>query len=309
MSKTAIVLLNFNSFQDTFECVESIFDSGASNFQLVVVDNASQDDSLERLKSSFSDRTEVTFITSESNLGFSGGCNLGIQYALEKGFDYVLLLNNDTLVTTGFLEALINVAREKPGLGIVGGKTLFADGSKDIWDAGGYISKKSFRGIRRRKGDVGIDEIGEVGFVTCCLALVKAEVFEKIGLLPEAYFFGSEEWDFSLRARRAGYTLWYTPSSVIYHKVGRSHDHTTMRMVYNTFRNRLLFVKRNFNGITFLGFLHIFIGVKFFQTLFRMGQMANFSFPKGFRLLFTVYGDSLTKSKVTYQDFMKFGND
>lgn len=306
MRKTAIVLLNFNSFEDTDECVESVLQIDEKDFKIIVVDNASQDNSLEKLQTKYHNQPKVEFVVSSENLGFSGGCNLGIRKALNEEFTYILLLNNDTLVTTSFLTEMLHLADTDKNIGIVGGKILFADDKTSIWDAGGFISESSYRGIRRREEDTGIDTIGEVGFVTCCLALVKKEVFEKIGCLPEAYFFGSEEWEFSLRAQRAGFKLIYTPRSIIYHKVGRSHDHTSAKMLYNTYRNRILFVKRNFSKLRFNYFLHTFIGLKLSQRILKKGQLQFFSWKKSTFLLKEVYHDSKKYDRVTKAHWQKF---
>ncbi len=304
--KTAIILLNFNSYQDTFECVESILNSNESDYHIYVVDNASQDDSLTRLNNNFQEENKVSFLTSKENLGFSGGCNVGINEALKQWFKYVLLLNNDTIVTDSFLSEMISIAKKDTKVGIVGGKTLFNDDRKSIWDAGGYICEKSYRGIRRGENHPDINEVNEVGFITCCLALVKAEVFHKIGLLPNAYFFGSEEWEFSLRAQRAGFKLMYTPKSIIYHKVGRSHDHTSAKMLYNTYRNRILFVKRNYSKFRYIYFMYLFLGVKLFQKIINKGQLKPFPFKQAFFILKETLKDSRKYDQVTKAHWAKF---
>jgi GT2 family glycosyltransferase len=304
--KIAIILLNFNSYQDTYECVESIIKTNESNYQIFIVDNASQDDSYYKLKKDFSDSKVVSFLASKENLGFSGGCNIGIKEALHQNFDYVLLLNNDTIVTNHFLTEMLSLAEYESNIGIVGGKTLFNDDRKSVWDAGGYICEKSFRGIRRRENHPDINKVNEVGFVTCCLALVKAEVFTKIGLLPEAYFFGSEEWEFSLRAKRAGYKLMYTPKAIIYHKVGRSHDHTSAKMLYNTYRNRILFVKRNFSKTSYKIFMFKFLGLKLLQKLLNRGQLKQFSFNQALFILSETLKDGIKYNHVTKAQWNKF---
>lgn len=304
--KTAIILLNFNSYQDTLECVESILNSNESNYQIYIIDNASQDDSFSRLKNDFQEDKRISFLFSKENLGFSGGCNVGIKEALKRDYDYILLLNNDTIVTDSFLSEMLSIAKKDTKVGIVGGKTLFNDDRKSIWDAGGYICEKSYRGIRRRENHPEINEVNEVGFITCCLALVKAEVFDKIGLLSEAYFFGSEEWEFSLGAQRAGFKLMYTPKSIIYHKVGRSHDHTSAKMLYNTYRNRILFVKRNYSKAIYNSFMYKFLGLKLAQKLLNKGQLKPFPFKQALFLLEETLKDSRKYNKVTKTHWAKF---
>jgi GT2 family glycosyltransferase len=304
--KTGIVLLNYNSFEDSKECIQSILISSGKEYKIILVDNASIDASYEKLKDEFNQNTEIKFLESQENLGFSGGCNIGISWALQQDYDYVLLLNNDTIVTPNFLEELILIGESDKNIGIVGGKTLFNDDRKSIWDAGGYISEKSFRGVRRREGSLGIDEVGEVGFVTCCLALVKKEVFSEIGLLPEAYFFGSEEWEFSLRAERIGFKLVYNPNCIIYHKVGRSHDYTSAKMLYNTYRNRILFVKRNFSKIHFIVFANVFLIQKLIQRTFKKGNLQNFECKESFYILKEAYLDSFRYNEVKKIHWDKF---
>ena len=136
--KTAIVILNFNSFIDSKECVESILISNESNYTIIIVDNASVDNSIIELKSHFEDYRNIIFIENKVNGGFSYGCNVGIRKALDDNFDFVLLLNNDTIVTNGFLTNLKETFKLNKRIGIVGGTTYF-NNSNVIWDAGGYI--------------------------------------------------------------------------------------------------------------------------------------------------------------------------
>lgn len=303
-ANTAIILLNYNSYSDTSECVESILASEEKNYKIFVVDNASMDKSFIKLKKNYANNSLIKFFSSKDNLGFSAGCNIGVRYAIEKEFEYILLLNNDTLVTKKFLKELILIAENDKKTGIVGGKTLFADDKKSVWDAGGFINNITFRGVRRREGSIGINEVGEVGFVTCCLALIKKEVFNKIGLLSEAYFFGSEEWEFSLRARKVGFKLLYTPRSLIYHKVGRSHDNTSAKMIYNTYRNRILFVKRNYGTFKYICFTFVFFIFKFFQKLFNVGQLSKFSFKQANYILIKTLKDSFKYDTVSKKDLL-----
>lgn len=304
--KRAIILLNFNSYQDTFECVVSILNSNESDYHIYIVDNASQDDSLLKLRNKFEEISLISFISSSQNLGFSGGCNLGIKEALKQDFGYILLLNNDTIVKDAFLSEMQIIANSNSDIGIIGGKSLFHDDRESIWDAGGYICEKTYRGVRRSGSHPDINDVNEVSFITCCLALVKAEVFEEIGLLPDAYFFGSEEWEFSLRARRAGFKLMYTPKAIIYHKVGRSHDHTSAKMLYNTYRNRILFVKRNYSKTIFRGFTYKFLGLKLAQKILNYGQLKHFPFKQVLFIIYETLKDSVKYDQVKKEHLEKF---
>lgn len=244
-NKVTAVLLNWNGYDHTSACLKSLADVSWPQLKILVVDNASTDDSPVQLQQTFPD---VEIILNRENLGFAAGCNVGIKHALGAGTDYILLLNNDTLVDPGFLEPLVEMAQSRPGIGAVGGKIYKASEPDVIWDAGGFIDWLKGCGRRRGSGQVDQgqhDQPTPVGFVTGCMMLVKVDVFAKAGLLPEVYFFGVEEWEYGLQVRRAGYELWYTPESKIWHKVGGSNDGLDPAFFYNYLRSRLLFMRRN----------------------------------------------------------------
>jgi len=217
-----VVLVVYDSYGDTRDCLESLAVATWPDLTVAVVDNGSGDGSGERLRDEF---PGAVHIRSEENLGFAGGCNLGIRAALAAGAAYVCLLNNDTLVDPGFIEPLVARAEAEPRAGIIGGKILY-DGSDDvIWFAGGEVDPR--RGFTSHRGqdqadDGSFDQPGPVDYVTGCLFFVRSELFGRIGLLDERFFMYAEEVDFCLRARRAGVTCYYEPASVIRHRVSRS---------------------------------------------------------------------------------------
>lgn len=217
-----VVIVLYNSYQDTRDCLASLASATWPNLKVAVVDNGSSDDGGTRLREEF---PELAHIRSERNLGFAGGCNIGIKAALESGAAYVCLLNNDTLVDPGFIEPLVARAESEPGAGIVGGKIYYDEPEETIWFAGGVIDRQ--RGFTSHRGqdqpDAGqYDTPGVVDYVTGCLFFVPAAVLGRIGLLDERYFMYCEEVDLCLRAGRAGYSCYYEPAAVIRHRVSRS---------------------------------------------------------------------------------------
>jgi GT2 family glycosyltransferase len=239
------IILNWNNYEDSKKCLESLQQATYPDHRIVVVDNASTDGSGKRLQQEFS-RHE--FVFNEGNLGFSRGCNRGIHAALkDKDCAYVLLLNNDAVVPPNFLEKAIESAEGDSRIGLVGGKILHSPESKVISYAGGHINR--WRGMVIIRGfnekDRGqYDEACEVGFVTGAFMLIKREVLEKVGLLPEEYFFGVEEWDYSLHVKQSGYKLYYVPEFVAYHTGDGSHWNYDPRFNYIGYRSKLIFQEK-----------------------------------------------------------------
>ncbi|MEG6532045.1 glycosyltransferase family 2 protein [Caldibacillus thermoamylovorans] len=243
-----IVIVNYNGLQDTIECINSIKKSTYENYKVVVVDNGSTDNSVSTLIKEFRD---VKLIKSQENLGFSGGNNIGIMFALNQNADYVCLLNNDTVVSKDFLKELVEVAINYKDVGIVGGQINFFDNPLKIWFGGGILSKVRgnayHRFIHMEEEDKVI--ISEEDFITGCLQLISRDVINKVGLLNDDYFLYYEDTDYCCRVRNAGYKLIYTNKSKIYHKVSQSTGEKSALFYYYNTRNRLIFIRNNFNGL------------------------------------------------------------
>ena len=239
------VVLNWENFADTTLCLNSLRQSGYENLRTIVVDNCSQDGSADQLREEFPD---LTFLSNEFNLGFARGCNVGIREAMkDPDCEYVLLLNNDAVLVPGTLQAGIQLAEGDPTIGAISGKVLSNPDSNAIWYAGGQIDRWRGQAIVRGFGEVDhgqYDLACEVGFVTGALMLIKRNVLGVVGLLPEEYFFGVEEWDYSLRIQRAGYKLYYAPGFKAYHKADGSHWNYDPKFVYNSYRNKLIFQEK-----------------------------------------------------------------
>lgn len=243
-----IILLNYNGYEDTKECLHSLSELSYPNFKVMIVDNCSTDGSFIKLNENYSDF--ATIIKSEKNLGFSGGNNLGIRYAFENSSEYVLLLNNDTVVEKDFLDCLIDEMLNSSNIGCAIPKIYYYK-KKIIWSAGGYISKTKGTGITYSKMiDKGENEKSTtVSFGSGCCMLVRADVLKKIGEMDENYFLYVEDADLCKSITEAGYDILYVPNSRIYHKVNSSSkkENKLIPIYYNT-RNRLYFSRKWLGG-------------------------------------------------------------
>jgi len=222
LPRVVIIILNWNGKNDTSECLDSLNAITYQNYEIIVVDNGSTDGSQQHFKDKY---PGIFLIETGQNLGFTGGNNRGITAALQKNADYVLLLNNDTIVDRLFLEELVYAAESREDVGILNPKIYYYDQPRLLWYAGGNLSL--LQGLPRHFGfqeiDSGqYDKMKEVNFITGCAFLIKRKVIENIGLLDEKFFCYSEDADWSIRAIKAGYKGLYVPSSMIWHKIGIS---------------------------------------------------------------------------------------
>lgn len=239
-----IIVLNWNGKDDTLECLKSLEKINYRNYKIVVVDNSSEDDSVSEIRRQFSN---VKIIENKENLGFSGGNNVGIKYAINNGAHYVLLINNDTTVEKDFLNELVGIGESDEKIGVLGSKIYFYSEPSRIWFAGGKVNWLKNKGthIGLDQIDSGqYDKIKEMDYLTGCCLLIKREVIEKIGVLSEDYFLYYEDTDFSLRAKNADYKIVYVPKSKIYHKISRSTKPGSSNYVYYHSRNGLTMAKR-----------------------------------------------------------------
>ncbi len=217
-----VIVLNWNGEAVIVPCLRSLLGVTEVPLHIIVVDNASTDDSVARVRSEF---PEVEVIENESNLLFAGGNNAGLRRAVEAGGRYMLLLNNDTEVDPRFASAMLSALHSDSNVGIVGPKILYHDDPRRIWYGGGdffpVLGVPRHQNIRRVDGSF-TDGRRDTGYVTGCALLVRREVIEDIGLLDPRYVMYCEDVDFCLRARRAGWRCVYEPNAVVWHKVSSS---------------------------------------------------------------------------------------
>ena len=253
-AKVFVIIVNWNGWKDTIVCLESLtkVHTTYATLEIIVVDNGSTNDSVSQISKKF---PEITLLETGENLGFTGGNNLGMRYACRHGADFVWLLNNDTFVDSNVLSA-IN-AFNNPAVGICGSKIYFAperefhhdryaksERGKVLWYAGGNVDWANMYASHRGVDEVDhgqYDETEETAFITGCSMMIKRSVIDRIGFLDDRYYLYMEDLDFCLRATKAGFNLFYVPSSVLWHvNAGSSARPGNPLHEYYFTRNRLL---------------------------------------------------------------------
>ena len=295
--KVYIIILNYNSWMDTVECLESVLKQKYSNYQIVLVDNNSTDDSVQKLEGwmkgevefdwqvsenlkqlsspaapkpiSFSinpsshaieaDASQIGFFSTEENLGYAGGNNLGIEYGLKRNdADYFWILNNDTVVPDDCLTYLVDHfevhLNEGKNLGVLGSKLRFYDEPDTLQGIGASFNKftSKITQIGTFEKDNGQYDHNEtkVDFVIGASIFVSKQMVEKAGTMAEEYFLYNEEIDWCRRAQQKGFSISYAPHSIIYHKQGASTKNSVksrkknINAMFYQFRNIILFYRK-----------------------------------------------------------------
>jgi GT2 family glycosyltransferase len=276
LPRVAIVILNWNGREDTLACLGSLKQLTGVRYDIVVVDNASVDGSVEAIKSEY---PEVEVLVNSENLGFAEGNNVGIRWALAASADYVFILNNDTIVASDLLRVLVASAEEDPRIGVVGPKICYDDSSSyhpetasmaaegppaRLWYAGAEE-----QWLRRIPASVGLDELDrgqydqkrETAFVYGTAMLVRRQVLESVGMFDRRFFAYHEDADLCLRVREAGYRCLYEPSGVVWHKVSRATQGTSYIQDYLRARGRILFFFKHLQG----GRLYLVLGYELYR--------------------------------------------
>jgi len=242
--KVAIIILNWNNYADTKECLESLENLTYQNYEIIVVDNGSTDGSAARLQAEF---PQHKFIKNEENLGFAGGNNLGIRYAWKRGAEYFWILNNDTIVAPGALTALVTAVKGDSSIGIAGSRILDYQHPERTLSSGGVMQPwKGTAGGHSRGFQDDNDQWLEVDCVSGSSMLVNRMAVKAVGLLDERYFLCVEEVDWCMRMRREGWKVVYVPSSKVWHKVSQTIGGSSPLMYYYMTRNQLLFFAQYF---------------------------------------------------------------
>lgn len=272
----SIIIINYNQLQVTCEFLESTNALTYPNYEIILVDNHSLPDPSLSINSLY---PNVRLVLNPQNLGFTGGNNVGIRKAHGE---YYFIVNNDTEVTPDLLERLLEPFREDATIGVVSPKIRYFT-QPDVIQYAGFEEMNFFTG---RNSTIGYNEVDtgqyNVGRYTSYAhgagMMVKREVVEKVGPLPDIFFIYYEELDWSAHIRRAGYQIYYQPSALLYHKESMTTGKDSPFKAYYHNRNRILFMRRNTTRIQFLYFfiflLFIVIPKKTFEYATK-GQLVH----------------------------------
>ncbi len=275
--KVTVVIINWNGLADTSECLESVRTIMYPNYQTIVIDNGSPADDAHVLGERFGDSMHL--IASEKNLGFAGGCNIGIRYALGRGADYVLLLNNDTVVDPAFLSGLVQAAEEIPDGAAFCPKICYYDRPRVIHSTGGRVNAwmgRAWQVGRDRPDEEPYGRVEERDYADGACMLMRRSALDRVGLLDEEYFAYWEETDWCARAGEMGLKSYYVPNARIWHKAARSQAPDS-EYHYLFRRNAFLFLRKRKSP------LHLFSAVALY--LFVFGPFYLIRHPSAVRRL------------------------
>ena len=258
--KVYILLINYNGHDDTIKCLKSLLKITYDNYNILIIDNASKNNSLAKIcawlesssvtcnvfhsdNDNLTINKEVTIIKSDINLGFGGANNIGFRIASMNNVPLVLLLNNDTIVQEDFLDRLVNTAVKNERTGMVGGKIYVMNSHRKIWYCGGWVDY--VKGVAYHIEE-DLDGKIETTLITGCLALINMTGIKDVGFFDERFFLNVEDWDLSYRMRKAGWRLIIDTSAIISHKgSGSIGGPGSLKNLYYFHRNRLLFFSKH----------------------------------------------------------------
>lgn len=243
----SIIIVNYNGKEYLNECITSLLNQTYQDFEIILVDNKSSDDSLDFVSHNFPD---VRLIRNEDNLGFAYGCNVGIHAA--RG-DLICLFNQDAIADKEWLSTLVYVLQSSESVAAVAGKVLYWGnryGENKVFCTWAKVDPYTAGAYNFFKGD---EPMSYVDYLTGAAMLVKREVIDKVGLLDEAYFLYFDETEWCARMIRASYDLAYVPQAIVWHVVSGSISDSYVKLYYIT-RSRLRFALKNFD----LSYLPIF---------------------------------------------------
>jgi len=263
--RVAVQILTWNRVDELVPCLESFARVDYPNYEVIVLDNGSEDETVPTVKRDF---PWVTLIENGKNLGFCRGNNVGLRYCLERGFDYVLLLNSDTEVLPDLIGELVEVMQADPRIGIAGAKNLLLENPAYMWGQYGEVTWGPLlvRTIGRFTPDRNLREPPkDVDWVICNGCMVSRAALAKVGGFDEEFWQCNEDVDWSYRARRAGFRVVYVDRAAILHKGGSSGQLGHKKVFsYGYFigRNAFTFARKYANPLQKAKlFLMVWIGV------------------------------------------------
>jgi len=268
------VSLNWNGFSLTVPCIDSLKKSIIPFKRIIVLDQASTDDSGEKLQLLYENDTQVHIVRNEKNYGFSAGINIGIKKALDMGAEMVFIVNNDTIVDKDCIQHLHKVLLSDPLAGAAGPAIMYYSNPEKIWQAGGFFNKLKMGTSVPAKGKMLSEiskSINKVSYLTGCALLIPIETFNKVGFFDPSYFLYSDDVDYGLRIKSAGMNMYFVPVAKVWHKIEDiAIDRTTPLVLYHLARSSVIMLRKNFSG--FERFYGIFLRFTIY-SLFRIWQI------------------------------------
>ncbi len=259
--RVRVVLLNWNGRDMTADCLRSLLAMQGVDFRILVIDNGSSDGSEKFLRRSF---PQVDIIANGYNLGFAAGCNIGMRCALAEKAEYVMLVNNDTLVAPNLLLELVKEADSKRQAAILSPKIYYFAPADAIWWVGGtytYWTGIAKHTDLRRKDNGKHDRLRDIDWATGCAMLVRCEALRRVGLFDEQIFGNGEDLDLSLRMRQTGYTVRYVPTAQLWHREGIDYRRNVGEHVrsFTLIRNLLWVMHKHARFYHWLTFCPVFL--------------------------------------------------
>jgi GT2 family glycosyltransferase len=246
--KVVVIVLTWNGREDTLECLRSLQAVEYPNWEVLVVDNGSEDGTVDIIRETY---PSVKVVETGTNLGFTGGNNVGIEVALKRGAEFICLLNNDTVVAPDLLPAFVRAAQEYPDAGVFGAKIYFFSDPQRLWYAGAdwdSNTELSFQsqGLGMLDNGPQFQQVREIVYANGCAMFFRASIVRTIGLLDERFFILYEEIDWCFRARQAGFRCLFIPEAKVWHRVSTTFG-GIRSLVYEYFdlRNQLLWAERH----------------------------------------------------------------
>jgi GT2 family glycosyltransferase len=239
-----ILILNWNNWRDTSECIKSCLQLSYPYFRIILIDNGSTDESAAVLHETF---PNIELIQTGRNLGYAAGINAGIRFAISKNINYIWLLNNDTVVDINSLHQMVNAYSNAANVGFIGSKILNYHTPELVDYLGGRLDHKTAQTthLLRGEADPGAADhlLHETDFVTGCSMFFNTELINYIGFMDERFFLYYEDVDWNIKARIKGFSNYVCPSSVVYHKVHTSTRKVKGSIAYYSTRNALYFLE------------------------------------------------------------------
>jgi GT2 family glycosyltransferase len=246
--QVAVIMVNYNGYALTRDCLASFAKvTWPGNYVLIVVDNASVDDPLPRLQREF---PNVLYVESKTNLGFTGGNNLGLAAAYKLGVKYVFFLNNDTVVSENIFN-LVNFLETNRDVGMVAPLTFYHDNPATISFGGGQLDRNTGRITSLNKGITRSEMSTDVvycSFLEGAAIMARADLIRRAGGFNDDYFLNSEEAELCVKVADLGYRLALIKSCSVWHKISQTMGSGSELINYFVYRNRLHFIKNNARG-------------------------------------------------------------